>query len=167
MFKYKLITKDYYIKIKDSLSNIINNIWSNTLDAKKAISAIERSFETELFSYHYTIMDKNKIVGITWFYELSNNDKLLGLNHHWILSAYRWKWLWKTTLNDLIKIIWKLWYTWVNWLIELVPKEDLIVENIFLSMWFIEIKWDDIKNIETINKLINQWYYTKAYILNI
>jgi hypothetical protein len=34
-------------------------------------------------------------------------------------------------------------------------------------MWFKEIKNSEIKNITTIYKLINQWYYTKAYILKI
>jgi hypothetical protein len=65
MLKYQKISKKYYVTAKKSLHDIINNIWLNSLDSKKAIEAIERSFETDLYSFHYVILKENQIIGIT------------------------------------------------------------------------------------------------------
>ena len=167
MLTYKKISKKYYISVKKSLNNIIYNIWSDSIDARKAIEAIERSFDIDKYSFHYVILKENNIIGITWFYELINNNRLLGLNHHWILPEYRWNWLWKTILVDLISIIKDIWYNLVQGIIELVPKNNINIENIFIAMWFKEIINNEIKNITTIHKLIKQWYYSKAYIFDI
>jgi hypothetical protein len=98
---------------------------------------------------------------------LKNNTKLVGLNHHWILKKYRWKWFWKSTLNDLLSIIKERHSLNIEGIIEIIPESRPEIENTFKKMWFIKLQEEEIKKIETIDNLLKEWYYKTAFILKV
>lgn len=164
MFKYNLIDENFYNKNKVLLNSVIKIIWKDKESSEKAISAIWRSHASERDSFHYTIEKDNKIIWITWFYRLKNNKNLVWLNHHWILEEYRWKWLWKSTLNDLLHIIKKRHSLNIEWIIEIVPDKSTQIETIFKKMWFIKLSEEEVSYIETIDELLKEWFYKTAFI---
>lgn len=167
MITYNLINQEFFDNHEKSLKKSINEIWCNIEDSKKAVNAILRSFTAERDSFHYSIEVDNKIIWITGFYALKNSDKLVWLNHHWIQEEFRWKWLWKSSILDLSKIIKNTYNKNIEWIIEIVPEWNTEIEEIFNKMWFMKLTPEEIEKIETIDKLLTEWYYKTAYILKI
>ena len=72
MLTYKIIDLNYYNNNVHILTELINDIWCNPEDSKKAITAILNSLDTQWNSFHYTIEINNEVIWITWFYTLEN-----------------------------------------------------------------------------------------------
>lgn len=161
---YSSLTQTYFDENKDIISNLISSIWWKD-DAEMALSAIVRSFTEEEGSYYYLIKDSDKLVGLTGYYEIDSECPIVGLNHHGIIPTYRWKWLWKQSLLNLIHLIKVKWYKNFSWVLELVPTNNQEIENTFRAMWFTDYTQEALHSLDFIKRIIAKWYYNKAYLL--
>lgn len=161
---YNSLTQAYFDENKDIISNLISSIWSKD-DAEMAVSAIMRSFTEEEWSYYYLIKDGENLVGLTGYYEIDSECPIVWLNHHGIIPAYRWKWLWKKSLLSLINLVKAKWYKKFSWVLELVPTNNQEIENTFIAMGFTDYTSEALESLDFIKRIIAKGYYNKAYLL--
>ena len=90
------------------------------------------------------------------------------LRHHGILPEYRNKWIWRAALKLLLEEIDNKYkgITTVKWIVELVPKWNNFIENIFFKMWFVQADKSIIEH-PKIKEQLEDWYYEKVYILKL
>lgn len=163
-FELKYIDNDIFSNSSDEIFSMIEKIWTEQeQDSIEAKIWVNKYFAEWRTWKYFLVKYLGKNIWISWYYEIDPKNWVFWLRHHWILLEYRWKWIWKYILNQLIENIFIDWYDKFHWIVEMVPKWSLSIENRFIKMWFEELKWEYLNHHKIKNQL-DWWYYWKAYI---